>query len=401
LTIEQVFDTMPAVVRASPLNGPRKRPVVAVPAGEHPSLVDRIDRANAEIGAKQLELLGLLLEADRGSVWEDHGARDMSHFASMWLGISWWKADRWVEAARALPALPAIARALACGELSLDKVVELTRFASFEDEDALVGWARVRSTGAIRRRAELERRVRHDEAAQDASSRSLRWWFTEDGRRFALEADLPSADGLVVSRAIARLAATVPVMPGEDPRADRDARRADALVALARSSVSAPGDLERPTVVLHASPEDLASEDRSVEAEGGVVVHAATARRLACTARVQAVPEDASGTPIRLGRMRREPTAWMLRQLRRRDGECTFPGCGNRTFTEGHHIVWWDRGGRTDLDNLVLTCTFHHRLVHEHGWSLTRDDAEGSVTWGRPDGTPYRAGPSPPAETVA
>jgi hypothetical protein len=368
-------------------------------AGEHLSLVERIDRVNTQIGAKQLELLELIAEADAASAWEEHGARDMPQFVSMWLGVSWWKADRWVDCARALPGLPAISQALASGVLSLDKVVELTRFASFEDEDGLVAWARVRSTGAIRRRAELERRVRQGEAAQDASSRSLRWWFTEDGRRFLMEGDLPSVEGLVVSRAIARLAARVPVMPDEDPRQDRDARRADALVALARSS--ATGDLERPTVVLHATPEDLASTDRSVEAEGGAVVHAATARRLACTARVQAVLEDPSGTPVRLGRMRREPSAWMVRQLRRRDGECTFPGCGHRAFTEGHHIVWWERGGRTDLENLVLTCTFHHRLVHEHGWSLSRDPADGTVTWHRPDGTPHRAGPPPPEETVA
>ena len=85
--------------------------------------------------------------------------------------------------------------------------------------------------------------------------------------------------------------------------------------------------------------------------------------------------------------------------LRYRDFGCTFPGCGNRRFAQAHHIVWWGKGGRTDLDNLVLVCTFHHKLVHEFGWRLKRE-ADGSVKWFRPDGTGYRAGPAPP-ELVA
>jgi hypothetical protein len=78
------------------------------------------------------------------------------------------------------------------------------------------------------------------------------------------------------------------------------------------------------------------------------------------------------------------------------DFECTFPGCGARRFTQAHHIVWWDQGGRTDLDNLLLVCTLHHKLVHEYGWAVRRD-GEGMARWFRPDGTRYRAGPAPPS----
>jgi hypothetical protein len=111
------------------------------------------------------------------------------------------------------------------------------------------------------------------------------------------------------------------------------------------------------------------------------------------------VVEDASGQPVRLGRIRRDPPEWMVRQLRYRDRECTFPGCGMRRFTQAHHVRWWNRGGRTDLDNLVLICSFHHTLVHELGWSLTRDQ-DGTVQWFYPDGIRYRAGPAPPRETA-
>jgi hypothetical protein len=86
----------------------------------------------------------------------------------------------------------------------------------------------------------------------------------------------------------------------------------------------------------------------------------------------------------------------MLRQLRYRDRECSFPGCGARRFTHAHHVVWWERGGRTDLENLVLVCGFHHRLVHELGWAVRREP-DGVARWFRPNGTRYVAGPAPPA----
>jgi HNH endonuclease len=129
------------------------------------------------------------------------------------------------------------------------------------------------------------------------------------------------------------------------------------------------------------------------EIEDGTAIHPETLSRLMCSARVQTVLEDGGGRGLRLGRISREPTAWMIRQVRHRDRECRFPGCGARRFTQAHHIRWWREGGRTDLDDLVLICSFHHKLVHEYGWRLVRD-ADGSVRWFHPDGTRYRAGPT-------
>jgi hypothetical protein len=36
-----------------------------------------------------------------------------------------------------------------------------------------------------------------------------------------------------------------------------------------------------------------------------------------------------------------------------------------------HHIVWWEHGGGTDRDNLLLLCPKHHRAVHVGDWSLS------------------------------
>ncbi len=214
--------------------------------------------------------------------------------------------------------------------------------------------------------------------------------------------DLPAADGAVVERALDRLAHELPVMPGEEDAYHVDARRADALVALASARLAGDADPDRATVVVHAPLEALASAGegearrrrRRVEVEGGGVIHPETARRLLCNGRVQTVIEDGAGEPLGFGRLSRVPSAAMMRQLRYRDRECRFPGCGARRFAQAHHVVWWERGGGTDLENLVLLCHFHHKLVHEHGWSIRR--AGGEVEWRRPDGSRFRAGPAPP-----
>jgi len=356
-----------------------------------------MDDVHARVCGSQLQLLRLIVLVDATEGWRGSGARDMPHWLAMRYGISDWKARRWIAAAHALKELPRIEEAFVAGTLGIDKVVELTRFATPETEERLIRWAQGVSCGAIRRKADVAVRLSIQEAADDDRARSLSWWYLDDGRRFGLEAELPAAQGAAVARALDRLAEQLPVMPGEEDACSIDARRADALVALASNQLGAHGDPDRATVVVHAQIDALVSESGGAELEDGGVIHAETARRLACSGRIQWVIEDQAGQPVHIGRISREPPAWMVRQLRYRDVECRFPGCGARRFVQAHHIVWWERGGRTDLDNLVLVCTFHHKLVHEYGWSIRRNP-DGTVRWFRPDGNGYRAGPAPPRE---
>ncbi|MCI0636303.1 MAG: HNH endonuclease [Actinobacteria bacterium] len=355
-------------------------------------LIQRADALHTSACRTQRELLSTIAEVDRRGAWRDSGARDAAHWVSIFFGLSFWKALRWLAAAHALGSLPRIAEAFERGELGIDKVVELTRFATPETEVRLIAWAEGVSSGAIRRRGDIElRRAAHDVRGVERS-RFLSWWFFDDEQRFGLEAELPAAQGAIVARAIERLTDRVPAMPGEDGPDDKPARRADALVALCASGGSADPQPIATTLVVHAPLAALAGDGPNAEIEDGPVIPSQAARRLGCDARIQIVLEDDSGQPVRLGRTSREPSAAMLRQLRYRDRECRFPGCGSRRFTHAHHIVWWADGGRTDLENLVLVCSFHHRLVHEHGWKLTRGP-DGMVTWLGPGGVPYRAGP--------
>jgi len=367
---------------------------VHIESGEE--LSHLLDSEHARMCEAQLGMFRLIAEMDRCDGWRDAGARDLAHWLAMRYGISNWKAQRWIAAAHGLEGLPAIATALRSGELGPDKVVELTRLATPETEAELIRWARSVSSGAIRRRAERAERRSLDDVRSTEESRSCSWWFYDDGRRVCVTADLPASRGMTLIRAVNRGAERVPVMPGEEDEWGIDARRADALVALAAGGLARDPDSDRSTVVVHTSLQALAAGEGSEIEEGGIA-HPETVHRLMCSGRVQLVIEDEAGNPVRIGRMRREPSPWMMRQLRHRDPGCRFPGCGTRSFANAHHVRWWSRGGPTDLDNLLLVCSFHHRLVHEYGWSI-RLQANGDAAWFRPDGSRYRSGPAPPLE---
>jgi len=147
---------------------------------------------------------------------------------------------------------------------------------------------------------------------------------------------------------------------------------------------------ERYQVVLHVDADTL-SEDREPgrsELEDGTRVSAETSRRLSCDAALIRVKhgrtQDANGevsegpAPARgthagpilsVGRRTRTIPPALRRALDIRDRGCRFPGCGLR-FADAHHVKHWADGGETSLDNCVLLCRHHHRLVHEGGWTL-------------------------------
>jgi hypothetical protein len=372
--------------------------VVAMTNGRaNNQLIACLDASHARISTSQRSMFELIAEADRQEAWQDSGARDMAHFLSMRYGISCWKASRWINAAHALERLPRLSKAFRSGQLGIDKVVELARFATADNESTLLSWAAGVSVACIRRKADAAVRPSIEEVREAERARFLTWWYLDEGRRFGLEAEFPAAEGAMVARAIERLARALPVMPGEEDAFHAPARRADALVSLCSRAVGSDPNPDRSTVIVHAPMSALVRDDASCEIEGGGVAHPETARRLLCTARLETVIEDQAGNAVSMGRTSREPSAWMMRQLRYRDFECRFPGCGARRFTQAHHIVWWGRGGRTDLDNLLLLCTMHHKLVHEYGWTVSRA-RNGTVEWFLPDGTSY-GGPAPPVET--
>ena len=73
------------------------------------------------------------------------------------------------------------------------------------------------------------------------------------------------------------------------------------------------------------------------------------------------------------------------------------PRCESRG-TDLHHIRHWVNGGRTDLDNLISLCPWHHKVVHDRGYTIAAlPAASDTFTFYRPDGTPLPSCPPLPA----
>jgi hypothetical protein len=176
---------------------------------------------------------------------------------------------------------------------------------------------------------------------------------------------------------------------------------ADALLDVARGFLNtAPEDRsgeDRTLVVVHVSAENLASvpdvpagtsqpADAVCHIAGVGSVEPATAQKLACDNSVLGAVIDKHGTVLALGRSRRLVSKAQRRALLMRDRMCRYPGCHATQHLKAHHVVPWILGGRTDLDNLILLCQWHHTAVHEGGVTITREADRWMFT--KPDGQP-------------
>ena len=105
--------------------------------------------------------------------------------------------------------------------------------------------------------------------------------------------------------------------------------------------------------------------------EGGALLSAAAARRIACDCGVVPVVMGGQSVPLDVGRTRRLVTPKQRVALNTRDKGCAFPNCGRPArWADAHHIQHWLDGGPTDLNNLVLLCRRHHRMIHHSEWEV-------------------------------
>ncbi|HEY5877259.1 MAG TPA: DUF222 domain-containing protein [Nakamurella sp.] len=116
----------------------------------------------------------------------------------------------------------------------------------------------------------------------------------------------------------------------------------------------------------------------------GGPVGPATARRLLCDAQIMPVVLGGDGLVLDVGRAERTFPPHLRRALALRDGGCAWPGCDRPPgWCEAHHIIRWLHGGETCLQNGVLLCGYHHRLIHGNDGWVVRMAADG-----RPDFIP-------------
>jgi hypothetical protein len=135
------------------------------------------------------------------------------------------------------------------------------------------------------------------------------------------------------------------------------------------------------TLVVTVPAETLRGALVAAHLDTGEALSAGEARRLACNARLLPAVLGRASLPLDLGRSARlfsEPQRTALGLVHR---ACAADGCDRPlAWCELHHLRPWARGGRTDLDNAVPLCHFHHQRIHDRRYENARAE-DGSITF--------------------
>lgn len=352
----------------------------------HAELTDAVEQMAALRATLDRQLLALVLECERSEVWKADGSASIVDWVALRMGLSRTSARRLVEAAHSLQALPCIAARMDAGSLSFEQVGVLVDFVTPEEDEHWAERARGMTVAQLQAWRRGVNRVTTEDANQDHEQRSLHWYWDTDKRFLHLKGSLPAEQGAVVDQALLRLAGSMPMLPsGVYDTWER--RGADALVELAGTQIAQDADPDRATIVIHVEADALTGDQGAAALEACCELAPETVRRLACEASIQTVI-NAGGKSIGVGRKSHTPPPWLRRLVLKRDGCCSFPGCHRRHHLHTHHFKHWTKDGPTDLDNLTMLCPYHHRLVHEGGWSI-RGRPGGEMVFIKPDGREY------------
>jgi hypothetical protein len=280
----------------------------------------------------------------------------------------------------ALEELPAIRAAFGRGELTFCKLRSLTRVATPASEERLLELAQALTASQLERALRAFRRLQSEEAGETHELEYVDYHWAEDGSLY-LRARLPAEEGTLLVRALEAARERVRARRGEDAPPEQGADefepprdlRVEALVELTHAVLASPEEhaSESARLVVHVDAAALATDDpgRS-ELAAGPVISPETARRLGCDAECVMMLER-DGLPLSVGRARRTVPPRLRRLVEARDETCCrWPGCARSRYLQAHHRTHWAKGGETSVDNLVLLCWHHHRLVHEGGYTI-------------------------------
>ena len=381
-------------------------------------LGDEITEMAAHLAAGTCHLLELIQVFDEAEGWSFPGIASCAHWLNWKCSMSMGTARERVRVARALPALPKILAAFREGKVSYSKVRAMTRVATRRNEDSLLNVAFYGTAAHVETHVRLYRQVKRNEAFEQGNLSHARRRLTlypDDDGSWVIHGRLSPEQGALLSKALD--AAKEQLFEEHKEEAEEVAReieknlpndkvlpyafksrQADELERVAESflagvkSESSGGD--RYLINIHTDIETLKEEGTGAESEieDRGHVSAETSRRMACDCSVVHWHDDEEGEPLNIGRKSRSIPPAIRRALKRRDGGCCFPGCSCSRFVDAHHIRHWADGGETSMDNLLLLCRRHHRLVHEEGFGLNRG-ADGAINFSLPNGKLIPSGP--------
>jgi hypothetical protein len=307
------------------------------------------------------EVTELVREADDRGDWQSAGCSSSAQWFAQVYRSDYRTATRITRTSDALRNLPALDHAMSTGALTLDQVAAAAEFATpaSDAELARIAVGKAPSAIAVAARTIVPPKVTDDNELYERRALSMTW--AHGRRELVLSGRLPLEQGTAFEQAICGIAKP---QRAADKKAgtilDWQQYTADALVTLARQSGGADGGARRSptTLIVHVS------DDGPPLLEGAGPISAETAERLTCDARrLEIKPSGRDLVHSRVGRCASYP---QQRALHKRSSHCQYPGCTATRELEAHHLVPVERGGRTELENLILLCPRHHKLLHDH-----------------------------------
>ena len=251
--------------------------------------------------------------------------------------------------------------------------------------------------------AELDAQAEADRLTRLRNNSRIKRWIDADG----MHNTLISLDPVRDTELHAALEAQIASLRQRDGSADmgRERLKVDAFMELVTTAGTfKDGHSADVTVIIDWQTLTGGIHDLTVcETSSGVPLPVATIKKLCCDATIHLVTVDNGRVPLNVGRSERTATRAQRRALAAIHKTCAHPDCTvSVNHCQFHHIIPWEQGGPTDLDNLIPLCSKHHHLVHEGMWSIHLTP-ERAIVWTQPDGQTYFDGhttdriPRPPA----
>jgi hypothetical protein len=334
-----------------------------------------------QMNVAEYDFLVLIREFDIRQGWKAWLFDSCAEWLSFKCGMSLGTAREKVRVAMALYDLPLCSAAFSAGDLSYSKARALSRCANRRNETELLDYSLHATAAQVDGYCQQLRNAQRRQSASDANrahnARYLRRFVHDDGS-ITLSAQLPKETGERVMKAIemAVAALTTEATPDTVTTESADAffrQQADALVRLAHvflaggEGVSSTSDHYQ--VMVHV-------DESALRDEGGKSdLPIESMRRITCDASLVTVVQDDKGNVLNAGRKNRVVSPPMKRALVGRDKCCRFPGCSHDKWLDAHHVVHWADGGETSMQNTVLLCSAHHRLLHEGGFTIQQNFA--------------------------
>ena len=344
-----------------------------------PSLRDRLIDNQARIDRLMLEQARLAFDFEQSGEWQRGGFNSVIDWLRFNCHVTSTAAADLINVGTHLPRMTETTKAMDAGDIGYAHVKVMARTADAVgpafDETKLLALARENSPGkfhykCLHYRHAVDSHAFNEEQAELHEQRGLRLSTAEDGC-LLISGGLGPVDGAAVRTTLEALAKPC----GRDDTRTREQRLADALTEVCTNRT-------RQTIQMQvtASIESLLAlvGAPGAEAEFSLPISATTAQRWACDSSLSRVLLQDS-VVIDVGRAERTCKGPRRRALEARDQHCKWFGCERpASWCDSHHIVHWAYGGSGELDNQILLCARHHRMVHEGGWQLIKTD-EGRV----------------------